>query len=201
MKNFLPQNLKDILIGLLLGDAHISKSKTKDSYISFEQGINNQEYLYFIYELFKDYSKNLPTEYKRFDKRYNKENISIYFRTINSPIFNEFTQIFLDLNGNKIIPYTLYDYLTPKGLAFWLMDDGQYVKRGGITLCTDSFTKEEVFFLKEILEKKFNLKCSIHNKNPKLGYYRIYISKTSLVLLRSLVKEYFHSSMLYKLDD
>ena len=29
-------------------------------------------------------------------------------------------------------------------LAFWIMDDGQQVKRGGVTLCTDSFDLEEV---------------------------------------------------------
>jgi hypothetical protein len=74
--NILPQHLKDILIGVLLGDAYITKSKTANAYIKFEQGIKNQEYLLSIYELFKDYAITLPTEYKRFDKRYNKENIS-----------------------------------------------------------------------------------------------------------------------------
>jgi hypothetical protein len=78
------------------------------------------------------------------------------------------------------------------------MDDGQKVKtRGetqGITLCTDSFTYTEILTLKSVLETKFGFNCSIHNKNIKKEYYRIYISKFSMPLLRSLVNEYMHSS-------
>jgi hypothetical protein len=50
-----------------------------------------------------------------------------------------------------------------------LMDDGQYVKRGGITLCTDSFSMGEVLLLKSVLEDKYGLQCTIHNKNPEKG--------------------------------
>lgn len=57
------------------------------------------------------------------------------------------------------------------------MDDGQEVKtRGqpqGVTLCTDSFTYAEVLTLKDVLESKFGLNCSIHNKNIKKGYTTI----------------------------
>jgi hypothetical protein len=90
--NILPQHLKEALIGLLLGDAHITKSKTANAYISFEQSINNKEYLLFLYQLFGIYTQNLPTEYIRFDKRYNKQNSSLYFRTKNLPILNEFAE-------------------------------------------------------------------------------------------------------------
>ena len=205
--NILPQYLKEILIGVLLGDAHITKSEKNNAYIKFEQGIKNQEYLLFIYELFKDYAINIPTEYKRFDKRYSKENISFSFRTKSLNEFNEFADIFLKLNENnktiKIVPKNIFNLLTPCSLAFWIMDDGQEVKtRGitqGITLCTDSFTYVEVLTLKSVLETKFGFNCSIHNKNIKKGYFRIYISKLSMPLLRSIVNEYMHSSMLYKI--
>jgi hypothetical protein len=79
------------------------------------------------------------------------------------------------------------------------MDDGQYVKRGGITLCTDSFSMGEVLLLKSVLEDKYGLQCTIHNKNPEKGHYRIYISGKSLPVLRELVREFIHPSMAYKL--
>lgn len=41
------------------------------------------------------------------------------------------------------------------------MDDGQEVKNGGVTLCTDSFTFEEVDLLKAALESKFNILTTI----------------------------------------
>jgi hypothetical protein len=79
------------------------------------------------------------------------------------------------------------------------MDDGMYVKRGGVTLCTDSYSHDEVLFLKTMLEDKFGFKITIHNKNVEKGYYRIYISGRSLPDLRELVPGSMHSSMLYKL--
>jgi len=100
----------------------------------------------------------------------------------------------------KIIPNNIYHLLTPIGLAYWIMDDGQFNgKNTGITLCTDSFSYNEVLILKEVLEKKFRLKCSIHNKNIQKKHYRIYISNNSLLLLQSLVSNYIHFSLKYKI--
>jgi len=73
------------------------------------------------------------------------------------------------------------------------MDDGQYVQRGGLTLCTDSDFYDKVLLLKSILENKYDLSCTIHNKNNL--YFRIYIPGRFLPLLRSLVSKYVHSSM------
>ena len=56
--------------------------------------------------------------------------------------------MFLDKDNNKTIPVNIADYLTPRSLAFWIMDDGQAVKKGGVTLCTDCYKPEEVNLLK-----------------------------------------------------
>jgi hypothetical protein len=42
--------------------------------------------------------------------------------------------LFLDTEGKKIIPTNISDHLTTRSLAFWIMDDGQQVKRGGFNL-------------------------------------------------------------------
>jgi len=44
------------------------------------------------------------------------------------------------------------------------MDDGQQVKRGGVTLCTDSFKSEEISLLRNALSSKLNLTTTIHKK-------------------------------------
>jgi hypothetical protein len=44
------------------------------------------------------------------------------------------------------------------------MVDGQQVKRGGVTLCTDSFKSDEILILREALKTNFNLETSIHKK-------------------------------------
>ena len=90
------------------------------------------------------------------------------------------------------------DYLSPQALAYWIIGDGQYVKRGGITLCTDNFTLTEVLILKNALESKFGLLCTLHKKNK---YHRIYISKRSFDKLVFIVKPYMHPLFIYKLDN
>ena len=123
-----------------------------------------------------------------------------------SPLAEELkplADMFLDNKGNKIIPLNIAEHLTARSLAFWIMDDGQQVKRGGVTLCTDSFNTEEVSLLREALTNKFNLVTSIHHKTGKNGsiYERIYINKSSLDKIKPLLKEHFHDTMLYKINE
>ncbi len=53
---------KDILIGTLLGDASMSLSKGKPVYgVKFEQGLKNQAYIDYLYEIFKPYTGSAPS--------------------------------------------------------------------------------------------------------------------------------------------
>jgi hypothetical protein len=83
------------------------------------------------------------------------------------------------------------------------MDDGQQVKRGGVTLCTDSFKSNEIKILREALKNNFNMDTSIHNKKGKNDdiYERIYINKDSLENIKPSLKEHMHESMLYKINE
>jgi hypothetical protein len=87
------------------------------------------------------------------------------------------------------------------------MDDGGWTGYG-VRISTNAFSYEEIVILSEILDRKFELKCSIQklskpkNNNENLIYtdkYSIYIKSTSVPLLRKLVLPYLHSSMLYKI--
>jgi len=57
------------------------------------------------------------------DKRTNKSYSSISFTTIQLPCFNEYRNLFYNLDV-KIVPENIYDLLTPRGLAYWISDDG-----------------------------------------------------------------------------
>ena len=96
----------------------------------------------------------------------------------------------------KIVPNNIYELLTPRGLAFWIMDDGG--RHGsGLHISVYAFTNEDVDKLIFTLQDKFNLKCSIHyNRKNKPC---IYIFKESMDNLVKLVKPYFINDMLYKL--
>jgi hypothetical protein len=87
------------------------------------------------------------------------------------------------------------------------MDDVQQVKRGGVTLCTDSFYLEEVNILKEALKLNFNFLIwilifiikKVLLKNGSI-YERIYIPKVKLDEIKpSIINHYSLFINLYSL--
>ena len=68
---------------------------------------------------------------------------------------------------------------------------------GGLRLCTNSYTIQDVTRLRDVLITRFGLICTIHK--PKTGQHVIYISKNSMDKLRSIVKQHMAPSMLYKI--
>lgn len=196
--------LFNLLIGTLLGDAYINKNKNGTAFIRFEQSLDKEVYLKHLYEVCQTFivAKKIPSITERFDNRYKKLNRSLNFTTKSLYEFNFLAELFLDQNGKKVIPINIKDYLTLEALAYWICDDGQQVKRSGLTLCTDSFSLEEIELLRDALYVNFNLETSIHfkkGKNEKV-YNRIYIKKSSLDLIKLNLAKHIHPSMLYKLN-
>src|SRR5277367_6883312 len=154
--------LRETLIGVILGDAHIRKTGLNKAFISFEQSSKKADYLNFLHELIK--KEGLPLTFARSAKaredetvrtysreylRYNTQNSYLYFRTQSIEELRPLAYMFLNEAGEKQIPKNIAEELTHRSLAFWIMDDGQQVKKGGVTLCTDSFDLEEVNILQE----------------------------------------------------
>jgi len=156
--------------------------------------------------------KDSISETKTLDSRYNKINFSYYLKTTLLYSLQKYADLFLKtipsddpnkISYVKILPeyHVVYQLLSPRALAFWIMDDGMEVKTGGMTLCRYNFTEKEVLKLKLILEQKFNLICTIHKKTNKARrgnriYFWIYITKKSMSIINSLVKEFMHPCMI-----
>ena len=196
----------EFLVGNLLGDASIKRTVTGKAYITFEQSLKKSEYLNYLHDLVKSngipLNKEYPTVYSREDDRFGDTNKSLYFRTEALEELKPLADMFLDESGKKIVPKNISEVLTERGLAHWIMDDGQRVKRGGVTLCTDSFNSEEVSTLRNALKTNFNLVTTIHNKQSSTGsmYERIYVNKDSLELIKPTLSSHLHDSMLYKIN-
>jgi LAGLIDADG DNA endonuclease family len=203
----LNKHIKEFLIGTLLGDAHIGRTGLNKAFISFEQSSKKIEYLNYLFNITKEGEIPLMgdaiKEYVREDSRYKTINKSLYFRTQSLESLKPMADLFLNAFGAKIIPNNIADHLTPRSLAFWIMDDGQQVKKGGLTLCTDSYNSNEVNILREALKKNFNLETSIHNKkgNDDIVYERIYIKKDSFENIKPSLIQHMHDSMLYKINE
>jgi len=96
------------------------------------------------------------------------------------------------------------NYLTPRGLAYWFMDDGGKLdynknsKNRSIVLNTHSFTDNEVDLMSKQLSSKFNLLLEIRsNKNKKI----IVIKDKSYQDFYDLINLYLINEMRYKLPE
>lgn len=195
----LTAKLKDILIGLLLGDLHIEK-RSKSSLnvrLSFVQGLVHKDYLFHLYELFKMYSMMEPQTYKMpAHKVSGKEYSGVRFQTITLPCFTEFYNLFY-LNGKKVLPLNMVELLTPLGLSYWIADDGCWNKTGKyVILATNGFTLEEVDLLVSVLNDKWDLKSYKCKQNS--GYV-IRIPSYSVPLLQKLLASHMPSVMKHKI--
>ena len=137
--------------------------------------------------------------YSFIDKITNNSYSSVNFATLSLPCFNYYRNIFYNSDNLKIIPSNIQNLLTPRGVAYWIMDDGS-LQNKGLHLNTYGFTSQDVLILKYTLENMFGertLKCSIHKH--KKGE-RIYIWEESMGVVRHNISQFMHSNMLYKLN-
>jgi hypothetical protein len=117
----LPDQVKEVLIGILLGDAHIVKrSPTANSRLVYAQtAIKHKEYFDYVFNFFLPFCVNdyKPQSRLVVDNRTKKTYSAISFTTMQLPCFNEYRKLFYDLN-KKIVPENINELLTPRGLAF-----------------------------------------------------------------------------------
>jgi len=113
----LSKELKEITIGLLLGDLNIRKL-TSNSLLRFGQGIVHIDYIQHLYELFCNYCRTEPKTFDLApDKRTGKIYSSVRFNTISLPVFTVLYELFY-VNGKKFVPANIAELLTPIGLAY-----------------------------------------------------------------------------------
>jgi hypothetical protein len=208
----LSNKVHDVLIGNLLGDGHLRFTKKDiegkpkpNANALFSITLKNKEYIYFLWEnCYKSICTDTlprpwpPIKSGKPTTQYNFNSRSLPSITLLHKQWYKWLEE--EKKFKKVVPVNIMEILTPIGLAHWIMDDG-YKSGNGLVLCTESFSTEEVNLLKNILELKFGLKVSLHNRKSssgKLGY-RLAISSISKKKLIELVRPYFVNSMLYKL--
>ena len=195
---------KEAIIGLMLGDASLqSKNKGKTYRIKFEWGDKNKAYVLHVFNLFDEWLLSQPHKKERLSPKGNLI-VNWGFQTFSHKAFNYLAELFLlDKGGKKGISENLVlDHLTPRGLAYWFMDDGGKLdynknsKNRSVVLNTHSFTDLEVENLCDQLSNKFELLCEVRsNKNKKI----IVIKDTSYSKFYQLINPYLLEEMKYKL--
>ena len=140
-----------------------------------------------MYSLFRVFVTTPPSVSKVEDKKTGKSRFNLSFTTLALPCFNEIYETFY-LDGKKIIPNNIAEFLTRVSLAYWIMDDGSFTG-SGLNLHTNAFTLEELNLLIEALNKNFSIKATINISKREKAQYTLYISKNQLQLVIVAPKE------------
>lgn len=209
-----------ILIGGLLGDLYGrkggSKGTGKGTNFTFAQTTKHKEYIEYLWDIF--HNNNLTTDRRPVSTTYSltseRAKTSKYskmvFYTLTNIDFNIIYDAFYKKIDGKNIKgiydkELIYELFTKESLAIWFMDDGTNGK-GFFKLCTDSFIKEDVIFLQELLEKKYGIISTLHNSGNKLpdgtkntNSWRIYIPAKLRLKFKNIVEPYIIDSMKHKI--
>lgn len=204
------QEQKDLLIGTLLGDAHMStKTKGRTWYYVVKHSLKQKDYLFHKHALLKSICLSEPKYFEQTNGRLPKLHPGYRFNTSVHESLRFYGTMFYKLNPEtdrmvRGVPTNIAKFLTPRAIAYWYMDDG-YLKWSGksnaMVLSTDSFHLHEINCLRAALSNLYGIETQLNRKNPKHEFYgyRISINEKNSLLFRALIKDHVLESMLYKL--
>src|SRR5438874_6545659 len=187
---------REILIGLLLGDGCLETANGGRTYrLKVEQSHSHQAYVQHLYETFKEWVLTPPRQRQVVSRGHTSENW--LFQTVSHGAFRFYAQQFY-AGGKKCVPKLIDHWLTPRGLAYWFMDDGSIKSKEskGIILNTQGFYRKDVERLVNVLQTLFGLSAQL--RNQKEGC-QIYISGGSYEKFVELVEPYVIEEMRYKI--
>ena len=192
----LSQEQREVLMGILLGDAHLETQNQGRTYrVKIEQSLKHQDYVQHLYEIFKPWVLTPPQSKEKSYRGHTSWNC--WFQTVSHAAFRFYAHQFY-VEGQRRVPRLIHRWLKPRALSYWFMDDGSMKSRQskGVILNTQSYPLNDVQRLVDVLQGNFGLQAK--PRKQKEGF-QIYISGKSYETFRELVKPYLIDSMLYKM--
>lgn len=177
----LTKRQEEIFLGTMLGDGSLEDRKTANSRLQIRHSLKQRDYVDWLYNEFQNLVLSKPRQIEN----------AYFFRTRSLPLFTQWRQKFYK-GGTKIIPQDIS--LSPLSLAIWFMDDGYFDKKAAY-FCTHCFDKQNLHHLQKLL-RKYGLESSpiIDRDHYKI---RLFVGSTPRFI--SLVKQYIHPTLLYKI--
>lgn len=191
---------REILVGLILGDAHLEKLYTPTlGRLKIEHSYKQKKYVDWLYKEFRNWVRSKPR--LRLVKAFGKTYQNYGFSTYGHRLLGKFRERFYK-GKKKVVPSDLENDITPLGLAVWYMDDGSVKssRHKGVFLNTQGFEDSELNMLQKILRKKFGIKSTTREQTRKqITKKQIYFGGESGERLIALIRPYIIPSMEYKI--
>lgn len=195
-----PYEIKQLILGSLLGDASINANDKDGGYrcVHFSQSDKQIDYF--------NYKKNLLGKYALGERIRTSGYGSLMhdMHTTTNLELNKFLNEHCMKNGKKFVTQEWCNELDPMGLAFWYMDDGSISNRDNdrlgcrIHIATNGFSLQENETLANMLRDRFGIEATIGDKETYNGYTLILDVKNTERFC-SLIAPYVCDSMKYKL--
>lgn len=190
---------KEIIYGLVLGDAFLQQTGTKNARLRMEHSEKQEDYMTWLHQQLKNLFTNQPTKMKRTHPKTKKIYGYVRLQSHSSPWFGKLQKQFY-LNGKKIIPKNIASFLkTSRTLAVWYMDDGHYYQRDkSAHIYTQKFSEEELRRLVQTFEKQFSIRPKVYCR-PDRQACQLTINGHDLKRFVRLIRPHLIPSMEYKL--
>lgn len=187
---------REVLVGLLLGDAHLETQNRGQTYrLKIEQSEAHQTYVFHLYHLFQAWVLTPPQAKQTVSRGH--VSTKWWFQTVSHSTFRFYVQQFYR-DGRKCVPKLIHRWLKPRGLAYWFMDDGSLKDKQAraILLNTQGFERNDIERLTRVLQQQFALEATLRRQAEG---YQIMILGRSLERFIELVGPYLLPEMTYKL--
>ena len=189
---------KEILIGTILGDAHLETQDAGRTYrLKIEHSIKQREYVDWLYAELRDAVTTVPRARERLSS-WNADRVYVLygFNTLSVGPLRFYAKAFY-ANGKKIIPKMVARWLTPLALAVWFMDDGSIKSRSHRTVCfnTQGFDDQSVARLQSALLERYGIHTSLRRQG---NGSQIYLLASTVDCFFEAIMPHVLPSMKYK---
>lgn len=185
---------ESIVVGCVLGDGYLNKS-TRNAMLYFSQTVRRCNSVSWLQKELQPFTPGSVCEFTTVTVT-GVMSITAYMYTVHHPEFTKFHKMFY-LNGKKVVPSNIGDYLDELALAVWFMGDG-HTDRVYSTLCSQSFSSSEGTLLLEVLREKFNLEGHIIPATKKANQPVLYFGKEAHYHLHAIIDSLMHDDFKYK---
>ena len=186
---------KQLLNGMLLGDAHLERQKgALSARLKIEHSVSQSTYVDWKFREWRDWVRTPPRERTRRNRLGTTSEI-VGFTTLSHVEFEKFRLRFYE-NHRKVVPEDLE--LSELSMAVWFMDDGSRKSNQcqGLYLNTQGFNESEVELLRSVMVRDVGVETSVRQQRDGL---QIYIPSSSVTEFTAFIRSEILPSMRYKL--
>lgn len=200
LQSLFPLHQFDVIIGSLLGDARLEcrsmgKRHPVSARLRIHQSEKQKEYVFWKYSQLQNLVLKEPRRIKvAHDLKRNKDHYSWYFHT---KTFEELGSLYHYFYRDKVkvLPESVFKFVTPLALAVWFMDDGSNT-RESYTLSTHCFSLKDQIRIIEFLKREYGIIAKVVKDRLK---FKIAIGRFGYQKFNTIIEPFVIPSMTYKI--